>query len=309
MKRLVRVAIICLFAPLTVTAQQPAPEPQTVFKSESDLVVLHVNVFDGRSDAVPDLPQQAFRVFEDGKLQEITFFSGAEVPVAVGLVLDSSASMISRQKMVIAGGAAFARSSHPDDQLFTIHFNENISYGLPPSVPFTNRQTLLYSALSRYRPAGQTALHDAVISGLRHLERADHQKRVLVVLSDGEDNASRHTEEDMMLRARESDTIIYTVSNANRRIGLPGKPGVLRKLADVTGGVAFFPGDDEKVVEAFDEIAANVRRGYSIGYIPSNTAHDGAYRRVKVMLSVPGRNNLTVRARDGYRTGNDDSAR
>jgi Ca-activated chloride channel family protein len=309
MKRLVRVAIICLLVPFAVTAQEPAQEPQTVFKSESDLVVLHVNVFDGRSDAVPDLPQQAFRVFEDGKPQEITFFSGAEVPVAVGLVLDSSASMISRQKMVFAGGSAFARSSHPDDQLFTIHFNENIGYGLPPSVPFTNRQALLHSALSKYRPAGQTALHDAVISGLRHLERADNQKRVLVLLSDGEDNASRHTEEDMVLRARESDAIIYTVSNANRRTGLPGKPGVLRKLADVTGGVAFFPEDDEKVVEAFDEIAANVRRGYSIGYTPSNTSHDGAYRRVKVMVSVPGRNNLTVRARDGYRTGDHDDAR
>ena len=302
---LLPLAVACLAGPLAVLAQ----DPQTTFKSETDLVVLHVNVFDGRSDAVPNLPQSAFRVFEDDKVQDITFFSGADVPVAVGLILDSSGSMISRERMVFAGSAAFARSSHPEDELFTIQFNENVKYGLPPGVHFTSTSSLLHAALATYRPAGRTALHDAVVAGLEHLELATHQKRVLLVLSDGEDNASRHSEDQMIDRARNSDAIIYTVSNANRRIGTAGNAGVLRKLANVTGGVAYFPESDDKVVESFDEIANNIRRGYSLGYVPTNSAHDGGFRRVKVMVLMPGRNNLTVRARDGYRTADHDRAR
>lgn len=306
MRRALLLTIVTIIAvPLVMTAQ----DPQTTFRSETDLVVLHVNVFDGRSDAVPNLPQSAFRVFEDDRVQDITFFSGADVPVAVGLVLDASGSMISRQNMVIAGGTAFARSSHPEDELFTIHFNEHVRYGLPPALPFTSTQSLLHAALAAYRPVGKTALHDAVIAGLEHLEKATHQKRVLVVLSDGEDNASRSSENDMIDRARDSDAIIYTISNANRRIGMAGNPKILRRLADISGGLAYFPSSDEKVVASFDEIAGNIRRGYSIGYVPTNTNHDGGFRRVKVMVLVPGRTNLSIRTRDGYRTADHDSAR
>jgi VWFA-related protein len=305
MPRILLMLVACAATVVPGLAQDPAP---TVFRSESDLVVLHVNVFDGRSDAVPNLPETAFKVFEDGQPQQITFFTGADVPVSAGLILDASGSMIAREHMILAGGTAFARSSHPQDELFTIHFNETIKYGLPASVAFTTNPALLHSALAAYRPGGRTALYDAVIAGLEHLEDAMHQKRVLVVLSDGEDNASRHSEKDMIERARDSDAIIYTVSNANRRIGMPGNPGVLRKLADATGGVAYFPSSDGKVVEAFDELAGNIRRGYSIGYVPGNPKHDGGYRRVKVTVSAQGRRNLSVRTRDGYRTADHDRA-
>ena len=293
------VGLAALLCTQGVGAQEP--ESRVVFKSESDLVILHVNVFNGRSDAVPDLPQDAFTVFEDEQRQVITFFSSADVPVTVGLVLDNSSSMITRLPMVIAGGDAFARSSHPEDELFTLHFNEHIRFGLPAGVPFTSNQTLLKAALQRYGAGGRTAFHDAVIAGLDHLEFATHQKRVLVVLSDGEDNASRRSEDAMIERARDSNAIIYTVSNANRRLGLAGDAGILRKLASVTGGEAYFPDTDKKVVESFDTIAANIRRGYSIGYVPTNTSHDGSYRNLKVAVRMPGQNNLRVRSRDGYR--------
>jgi Ca-activated chloride channel family protein len=296
-----RLLLILTFA-LTSGFALRAQDPPTVFRAESNLVVLHINVFDQRSDAVPNLPEEAFKVFEDDRPQEITFFSGADVPVAAGLILDASGSMIAREHMVISGGTAFSRSSHPEDELFTVNFNEYVRYGLPPAMKFTSNPSLLHAALAAYRPNGRTALYDAVIAGLEHLELSTHQKHVLVVLSDGEDNASKYSEKDMMDRARESDAIIYTVSNANRRIGMPGNPGVLRKLADVTGGVAYFPSSDEKVVESFDELAGNIRRGYSIGYVPTNVRQDGAFRRVKVTVSAPGRNNLSVRTRDGYRS-------
>jgi len=286
-----------LSAPLVARQETPA----AVFRSESDLVVLHVNVFDGRSDAVPDLMQHAFRVLENGSPQDVTFFAGADVPVTVGLILDNSSSMIARQSMLVAGGKAFARSSHPEDELFTVHFNEHVRFGLPPGLPFTNRQTLLQAALARFRPGGMTALYDAVIAGLDHLEFANHQKRVLVVLSDGDDNASRHSRREMMERARASDAIVYTIASGDSRQGLDANPRVLRELAEVSGGVALFPDDDSAVVEAFDTVAANVRRGYLLGYSPTNAAHDGSFRRVEVRVAVPGKRNLKVRSRDGYR--------
>ena len=290
---------IALLLGVPLIARQETPA--AVFRSESDLVVLHVNVFDGRSDAVPDLMQNAFRVLENGELQEITFFAGADVPVSVGLVLDNSSSMIARQGMLVAGGQAFARSSHPEDELFTIHFNEHVRFGLPDGLPFTNRETLLQAALARFRPAGMTAMYDAVMAGLDHLEFANHQKRVLVVLSDGEDNASRHSRRDMMERARASDAIVYTIASGNSRQGLDGNPRVLRELADASGGVALFPDDDREVIEAFDTVAANIRKGYLLGYAPTNDAHDGSFRRVNVHVSAPGKRNLKVRSRDGYR--------
>lgn len=291
--------VIAFFVSAPLIARQEAPA--AVFRSESDLVVLHVNVFDGRSDAVPDLMQDAFRVLENGEPQEITFFAGADVPVTVGLILDNSSSMIARQGMLVAGGQAFARSSHPEDELFTVHFNEHVRFGLPAGLPFTNRETLLQAALARFRPGGMTALHDAVMAGLDHLEFASHQKRVLVVLSDGDDNASRHSRREMMERARTSDAIVYAIANGNSRQGLDSNPRVMRELANVSGGVALFPKDDADVVEAFDTVAANIRRGYLLGYSPTNGAHDGTFRRVEVRVAPPGKRNLKVRSRDGYR--------
>jgi Ca-activated chloride channel homolog len=292
---------LCAAAPLVAATPDPSSAVPQVFRAHSDLVVLHVNVFDGRSDAVPDLPQDAFTVLEDGKPQQISFFNSADVPVSVGLVLDNSGSMIARQKMVVAGGVAFAKESHPEDQLFVVIFNENVRFGLPQSVAFTKNPLMVHGALSRFPPGGKTALHDAVVAAIDHLENAEHQKRVLIVLSDGEDNASLLSKDDMLAKAARSHTIIYTVSH--RTAGLTGGDGnrrLLRKLADTSGGIAYFPGNDDDVVSAFEEIAQNIRRGYALGYVPTNTAHDGGFRRVIVRVRAPGHTNLKVRARDGY---------
>ena len=276
-----------------------AAQDPPVFKSRSDLVQLHVNVFDGDSDAVPELTKENFLVFEDGRNQEITFFSSEDVPVAVGLVIDNSSSMIAKRQLVTAGAMAFAESSHPEDELFVVNFNEHVRHALPPTQPFTPSRPLLRAALAGLRAGGRTALHDAVIQALDHVERANHQKHVIIVLSDGDDNASRHTREEMYDRAARSDAIIYTVATSDPRYGGTGEPGVLRKLADIGGGLAYFPRSQDDVVEAFTEVAENIRRGYSIGYTPTNTARDGAFRKVKVMVRAKGKR-LTARCRDGY---------
>ena len=293
--QLLAVVAACACAAV-IRAQDPAP----VFKAQSDLVVLQVNVFDSRSDAVPDLPQSAFRVFEDDRPQEITFFTSGDVPVAVGLVIDNSGSMIARRQMVVAGTTAFAQSSHPEDELFTVAFNEHVRYGLPDGVPFTKSGQQVTATLTRFPASGLTALYDAVISALDHLRMASHQKRVLVVLSDGGDNASAHTKQEMLAAATASDAIIYTV--AQREGSMPTRgtdSGVMKRLAEVTGGVAYFTATDRQVVDSFEEIAGNIRRGYSIGYVPP-PATAGDYRRVRVMVLVPGRRNLTARVRHGY---------
>ena len=269
-----------------------------MFKSAADLVVLHVNVFDGRSDAVPDLPESAFTVFEDDKPQPITMFSGVDVPVAVGLIIDNSSSMIARRAMVLAGVRAFAESSHPEDEMFTIVFNEHVRMGLPGGFPFTKNRTLVHTSLSRFPPGGKTAVYDAVIAGLDHLPQSPLQKRVLIVLSDGEDNASQATKEQMLGRAAESDALIYTVARRGGDGGEDGDPGTMKRLSRVSGGVSYFARSERDVVDSFSEIAANIRRGYSLGYVPP-TSGDGRYHRVRVAVEVPGKK-LTARTRDGY---------
>jgi VWFA-related protein len=284
---------------LGAARQDPSQTEVPVFKSESNLVVLHINVFDGRSDAVANLPQSAFQVVEDGRTQDITFFSNVDVPVSVGLVIDNSGSMIARHDMVTAGVTAFAGSSHPEDELFTIVFNEHVRFGLPETIRFTHNPVQVHASLQRFPPGGLTALHDAVIAGLEHLYEATHQKRVLIVLSDGDDNASQHSDDAMLERVSRSDALIYSVSTADLNTNV-GKPRLLRRLAERSGGVSYSPDTDAEVVDAFKEIAGNIRRGYSIGYVPTNTARDGKFRRVRVMVRSPGYKNLTVSARDGY---------
>ena len=157
---------------------------------------------------------------------------------------------------------------------------------------------MLRSSLDRYPIGGLTALHDAVIEGLGHLAEAANQKRVLVVLSDGDDNASRQSRANMMYRAAQSNALIYTIWTgdvASRR----GNPGLLRRLATGNGGLAYMPKSERDVVSAFGTVATNIRRGYSIGYAPTKTAADGEYRHVKVVARAGGKQ-LSVRARDGY---------
>lgn len=295
-RTLLLAGLVCVTAPL---AARPQEQPAPVFKSESNLVVLHVNVFNGRSDAVPNLPETAFHVTEDNTPQSITFFNNEDVPVAVGLVIDNSGSMLTRRSMVLAGTRAFAESSHPEDELFTIVFNEHIRKGLPETIAFTRNRVQIEAGLNRFPAGGMTALHDAVIAGLEHLQEASHQKRVLVVLSDGDDNASQHSSDTMLERVTRSDALIYTVSTADLDSSV-GKPRLLRKLAEISGGATYTPDSEAEVVAAFRTIADNIRRGYSIGYVPTNTAQDGRFRRVKVDVRAPGLKNLKVNARDGY---------
>jgi Ca-activated chloride channel homolog len=274
--------------------------PRAAFSSKSELVVLRVSVVDRRAGFVSGLPREAFAVQEDGRPQPIEFFENDDMPVTVGLLIDSSGSMQQRRDSVIAAGVAFAASSHPADELFTLNFNEQVWPGLPPDKPFTTDRDELRRALNRSTARGQTALFDAIAMGLRRLEDGNKTRKVLVVVSDGADNASRTRFEDVLDAALRKDVVIYTIGIYDRN-DRDAKPRVLREIADATGGEAFFPRELDEVTPLLERIARDIRSSYTVGYVPP--AGTGAARRnVRVEVHAPGRK-LAVRARSSYIAG------
>jgi VWFA-related protein len=281
---------------------QPAPLPQdddTTIRVNVDVVVLHASTRPRKRVLVSGLGKEDFQVYEDGVLQEIKSFSHDDIPVTVGLVVDNSGSMRPRHAEVVAAALAFARSSHPDDQMFVVTFNENVTFGLPGKTPFTDQANQLQVALSRILPNGKTALYDAVAAALQHLKKGARDKRVLIVVSDGADNASQHQMEEIMTRAGQSDAIIYTIGLFEQDD--PDKnPGVLKRLARATGGEAFLPESVKDVVPVFERIALDIRNQYTITYTPANRRQDGTYRTIRVNAAAPGQGRISVRTRSGY---------
>jgi Ca-activated chloride channel family protein len=275
------------------------PRDQDTIQVNVDLVVLHGTVRSHNGPFVSGLGKENFQVYEDGVPQQISSFSSEDIPVTVGLVVDNSGSMRPKIGEVFAAAMAFARSSNPADQMFVVQFNENVSFGLPADTPFTDKEPQLRMALSRIKATGMTALYDAVAAALAHVEEGNRDKKVLIVISDGADNASKHKLTQLMAMAKQSDTIIYTMGlfeddDPDRN------PGVLKQLARATGGEAFFPESLKEVVPICQQIAHEIRNQYTIAYVPTNRKQDGAYRVIQVKASAPGRGRLSVRTRAGY---------
>ena len=183
--------------------------------------------------------------------------------------------------------------------MFVVSFNENVSFGLPPGTPFTDKADHLEIALARIAADGMTALYDAVAAGFEHLKSGNRDKKVLIVVSDGGDNASKRDLAQIMTMAGQSDAIIYTVGvfDANDP---DWNPGVLRQFARATGGVAFFPRQLRQVIPISEQIARDIRNQYTVAYTSTNRKQDGTYRSIQVKAVDPRRERLTVRARAGY---------
>jgi VWFA-related protein len=262
-------------------------------------VVLHATVQDHKNVLVSGLGREAFRVYEDGVLQEIRHFSHEDVPVTVGLVVDNSGSMRTKRQHVIAAAVAFARSSNPQDQIFVVNFNEKVSFGLPSNVPFTDNVAQLQAALSRIDADGETALYDAVAASLERLEKGSRDKKVLVVISDGGDNASKHSLGQIRAMAGHPGAIIYTIGIFDEQDG-DRNPHVLRQLAKETGGEAFLPESVDEVVPICERIARDIRNQYTIAYVPTNRKQDGSYRNIRVLANAAGHARLSIRTRAGY---------
>jgi Ca-activated chloride channel homolog len=263
------------------------------------MTVLNATVRDGKNNFVLGLAQEDFQVYEDGILQQIEYFGRADIPVTVGIVIDNSTTMGVKRAEVVAAALVFARASNPEDQMFVVHFNENVSLGLPENMPFTSKVDQLENALSRIAAYGMTALYDAVDLALNHLNKGNLDKKVLIVIADGEDNASKQSQEKILATAGRSNAIIYTIdifdeTNRDRN------PRVLKQLAKATGGEAFLPDSITEIVSICKQIALDIRSQYAIAYMPANNKQDGKFRAIKVTARTKDGRRLSVRTRAGY---------
>ena len=282
-------------------ASKPAAAQNGEYKIKTavDLVILRMTVLDRKGGFASGLDKDNFQVFEDGAPQTIQSFSREDIPVTVGLIVDNSGSMRVKRPDVAAAALAFARSSNERDEMFVVNFNDTVSFGLPPAMPFTNDPGLLQTALSSIATEGQTALYDAISYGLQHLRRGTRDRKALIVVSDGGDNASKHTLNDIVDMTMHSDAIIYTIGLFDQN-DPDRNPHVLSQLAKATGGEAFLPASLADVVPTCERIAADIRNQYTAAYEPTNKREDGTFRSIKVRAKAPGRGGLSVRTRAGY---------
>ncbi len=262
-----------------------------------NLVVLPVTVRDKKGGFASDLRQENFRIYEDGVLQSIRVFQHEDIPVTAGLVIDHSGSMVHKMEDVIAGANAFVQLSNTEDQLFVVNFNEHVTLGLPASVPFTNRADQLEAAILAAPASGQTALYDAIDLALDRLQAGSRDKKVLLVISDGGDNASTQTLPKLLRKAALLNTIIYTIGIFEAD-DPDENPEVLRRLAKETGGEAFFPPQFSEAVSNCQDIAKDIRHQYAVGYVSGST-RAGGQRSVRVTARAAGKD-LVVRTRTGY---------
>ena len=288
------------FPPSLETEPLPAnTEAQVKISVSANLVLLPVRVTDKSGIFVAGLKLQDFQVYEDRQLQELTVFEEGDTPVTVGLVVDHSRSMGPKLREVAGAVYTFAHSSNPLDEMFVVDFNDDVLIELMKGKAFSSDPRELEEALTAVKARGRTALYDAVTEGLNHLQYGHLEKKSLIVISDGGDNASHVKYSQVLAQARQSQAMIYA-------IGLVGaddteeNPKLLRRLCKDTGGIAYFPLQSESVAKVSTEIARDLREQYSIGYAPQNIQRMDAFRKIEVKVTAQGRGNLRVRTRPGY---------
>jgi len=274
-------------------------EPFTL-RSDVRLVLLDVAVKDREGGFAIGLSKENFVVTENGKRQTITTFADEDVPVTVGLLVDESRSMAPKRDDVLAAAHILIQKSNPHDEIFVLNFNDDVKRGLPADTLFSDNPLLLGAALDSGQPQGMTAMNDAVIDGLQQLQQGRRDKKALVLISDGGDNASRNSRQDMLDLVEKSLATIYTIG-----IYDPGdqdrNPGILKRLAAISGGESYFPDDPSKMPAVCTAIAKEIRTRYTIGYIPPPPANSNdMLRRIHVAVSAPARGALTARTRTSY---------
>jgi Ca-activated chloride channel family protein len=295
------IALVAAIALLSVSLLSAQEEGRFFVKSE--LVVVHATVTDGRGRFISGLPSHAFSVLEDGKPQAVNFFAEQDAPVTVGLVIDGSGSMLRNRDQVLAAITGFAELSHPDDEFFALVFNERVRRALPRGTPFTSEPAVLRDALTRSLEVyGRTALHDALGAALDDIMAGRHERHVLIVLSDGGDNASRLTLDEVRDKVLASNVVIYTVALQDPLLS-ERNPKALRRLAETTGGLAFEPQRTDMVASVLRTVAADIRSSYILAYSPAAADGDARLRRVRVKVAAPEVSKLKVRSRTGYIAG------
>ena len=277
----------------------PADQPYQ-FSTSVQMVVLQTTVLNNKGSFVRGLRRSSFAVYEDARKQTIKLFTHNDSPVAIGLVVDNSGSMRRKHAAVLAAAKAFARASNQKDELFIINFNEQIKFGLPNRQLYSANARELERALPPTAGGGKTALFDALETALGHMHELKQDRKALILISDGGDNASSHTLEQVVADATNSDVVIYT-------IGIFGKdteetnPAFMKRIAELTGGEAFLPVRATQAASNTKKIARTIRNEYTLGYSPNNEAAPGQFRAIRVSVTSPRKREILVaRTRSGY---------
>jgi Ca-activated chloride channel family protein len=280
----------------------PAGDDDDIIKVPTDLVTLTLTVTDQYGRYVSGLNKNAFTIFDNNQEQEITFFSDTDAPISIGILFDVSGSM-SGDKIQRARKALerFINTSHPMDEYFLIAFNTRAQLLLDR----TRDGEAVLNKLTLVQPKNNTALYDACYLGIERVTRGSHQKKAMLIISDGQDNSSRYNFGEVRRLMKEADVTVYAVgivdgADSSSALGIQGQ-AFLDELAGVTGGKSFYPQTNVEMDEIFERIALELRHQYSIGYTPKDFALDGKWRKVKVKVKPPrGLPRLIVRSREGY---------
>src|SRR6267142_4354404 len=270
-------------------------------KVDVNLVVLHTTVNDDRGKFVDGLTQDNFRVYEDKVEQKLSIFKREDIPVSMGLVIDNSGSMRDKRPRVNEAALTLVQNSNPQDEAFVVNFNDDFYLDLDKD--FSSSIPELKEALERIDSRGSTALYDAIIGSLDHLKKGVKEKKVLLIVTDGEDNTSRNSLEKTLREIQKTSTVIYTIGllgQENKRSAKNAKKA-LTEIAVASGGLAFFPENVDDVHAICEQVAHDIRHQYTLAYYPSNGAKDGTFRAVHVDVIPPrGHGKLVARTRNGY---------
>ena len=263
--------------------------------------MLHATVVDDKQHIVTNLDKGDFNVFEDGRPQTISSFRHEDIPVAMGIVVDNSGSMREKRQKVNAAALNLVRSSNPNDEVFIVNFNDE--YYLDQD--FTSNINKLREGLEKIEARGGTALYDAVVASADHLKKdAKREKKVILVVTDGEDNESSETLEQAVRRLQaEGGPTVYAIGILEKEEHPKHAKRALQIMSERTGGIAFFPQTLDEVDAISRTVAHDIRTQYTIGYKPTTPKDAGGYRQVKVEAHAHGYGKLSVRTKSGYYAG------
>lgn len=284
-------------AVLAGTAAAVAQEQDPVFRTDTRLVVLHATVANKKGQLITDLPQSAFKVYENNVEQAIKLFRREDVPVSLGLIIDSSGSMRDKRSKVNAAALAAIKASNPQDEVFIVNYNDDAYL----DVPMTSDLKVLEEGLSRIDSRGGTAMRDALSMSIDYLKKkAKRDKKVLLVVTDGNDNTSTETLEKLVQRAHDSEVLVFAIGILSEEEPREAKKAqrALNAITSATGGLAHYPKSADEVGATALLVAQEIRNQYVIAYTPAIQALDGTFRTIKVSATGPG--NPIVRTRSGY---------
>lgn len=289
---------LLLLAGIALAQAPPASQDDVpTYRTDARLVLLHASVVDKNGKLVTNIPQSAFKVFEDGVEQPLRLFRREDVPVSMGIIVDNSGSMTSKRTRVAAAALEMVKQSNPDDEVFIVNFNDDTHF----DQPLTNDVKKMEAALARMEARGGTAMRDALSKSINYVKKnGKKDKKVLVVITDGNDNSSDITLEQVLRQAQNSEVLIYAIGLLNEEEAREARSAkkALKTLVDASGGMDYYPKSTSDVQEITPRVAHEIRNQYILGYTSSNQTLDGSFRQIKVTVTGFGR--PTVRTRNGY---------